>query len=185
MSSNAGCGGNLENEAVRQLLIRCWMTHDAMWFASALQDQGIETANRLNLAAIRGMGPIEVARIRKALGIGDINDSAQLRAFIEGAFELVGGDFMAFKWHWHEDGTARVDVQSCFAHDGIAKLGAIAEYECGIYERIYTWLDALGVGYSVQPPGGPGGRHCLLHHTGKCGRDFSFDFNRQKQETPS
>ena len=175
-----------DNEAVRQLLIRCWMTHDAMWFANALQDQGIETANRLNLAAIRGMGPIEVARIRKALGTGEINDSGQLRAFIEGAFELVGGDFMAFEWHWREDDTARVDVQSCFAHDGIAKMGAIAAYECGIYERIYTWLDALGIDYDIDPPNDTpndtAGRHCLLHRTGKCGREFKFNFKQQKHE---
>ena len=170
-----------KNAAVRQLLVRCWMTHDAMWFANALQEHGIESANRLNLAAIRGMGPIEVARIRKALNTADIENSGQLRAFIEGAFELVGGDFMAFDWHWHEDGTASVDVQRCFAHDGIARLGAIAAYECGIYERIYTWFDALGVGYTASPPG----RQCLLHHQGKCGRDFSFDFNRQDEEKTS
>ncbi|MDP6876793.1 MAG: hypothetical protein QF521_25040 [Alphaproteobacteria bacterium] len=170
-----------DNEAVRQLLIRCWMTHDAMWFANALQDQGIETANRLNLAAIRGMGPIEVARIRKALGTGDIDDAEQLRAFIEGAFELVGGDFMAFEWHWREDGTARVDVHRCFAHDGITKLGAIAAYECGIYERIYTWFEALGIAYTASPPG----RQCLLHHQGKCGREFSFEFDQpDKESTP-
>jgi hypothetical protein len=161
-----------KDEAVRQLLIRCWMTHDAMWFAATLRELGIETANLLNLAAIRGMGPIEVNRLKAALGVDEIASAEGLRAFIEAAFDLVGGDFMAFEWQWRDDGTARVDTRACFAHDGIAKMGVIADYQCGIFERIYTWLDALGIEYEATP----GGRQCLLHHQGKCQRDFSFNF---------
>ncbi|MDP6814863.1 MAG: DUF6125 family protein [Alphaproteobacteria bacterium] len=159
-------------EDIRQLLVRCWMTHDAMWFAAALRDSGTETANRLNLAAIRGLAPIEVKRIRQALGIEEVSNTDQVRAFVEGTFALVGGDFMAFDWTWRDDGTARVDTRHCFAHDGIAKLGVVADYQCGIFERIYAWLDALGVDYDADPSE----RHCLLHHQGRCWREFRFNF---------
>jgi len=35
------------------LLNRCWMTHDGMWFYHCFQEFGIEKANYLNKAAIK------------------------------------------------------------------------------------------------------------------------------------
>ncbi len=43
--------------------------------------------------------------------------------------------------------------RACFAYEGVAGLGVAAEYECGIYERIYGWLDALGLEYQATPTG--------------------------------
>jgi hypothetical protein len=54
------------------LLRKNWMTHDAMWFFHTLQECGIETANKINHAAIRAMAAVEVRRITKILGIGEI-----------------------------------------------------------------------------------------------------------------
>lgn len=51
------------------LLNRCWMTHDAMWFFNCWQQGGIEKANKINKAAIKSLAPIETKRIREALGI--------------------------------------------------------------------------------------------------------------------
>ena len=56
----------LEQHETVQLLTRCWMTHDAMWFRQVLEECGPEVANRLNLAAIRGLAPIELKRLLKA-----------------------------------------------------------------------------------------------------------------------
>lgn len=161
---------SVEAEQLKQLLLRGWMTHDAMWFKSALEELGIEAANRLNRAAIRSMAPIEVKRTLAALGMHGVSTFEQLERFISGAMGLLSGDFMRFRWDWRPPDLLRVDVQECFAHKGISRLGAIARYECGIFDRIYRWLDALGVGYVVTPEG----ELCTMHHQGSCVREVTF-----------
>ncbi len=162
-------------DELRELLVRCWMTHDAMWFATALEKTDIETANRLNLGAIRGLAPIEIGRVKKALGIETVASSAELRTFLEGMMGLVGGDFMDFTWDWRPGGTLRVDVGRCFAHDGIERMGAIEGYACGIFERIAGWFAVLGVTYEMTPSS----RRCMLHYEGQCFREFRFDWAEQ------
>lgn len=51
------------------LLNKCWMTHDGMWFFHCLQEFGIEATNKINKAAIKSLSSIETKRIKKALGI--------------------------------------------------------------------------------------------------------------------
>ena len=54
---------SLTKEKIIDLLNRCWMTHDGMWFFHCLKEFGIEKANEMNKAAIRSLAPIEIARI--------------------------------------------------------------------------------------------------------------------------
>lgn len=170
----------IDKEELKQLLVRCWMTHDAMWFANALKEVGIETANRLNLGAIRSLAPIEVRRILRALGIDEVEDPDRLKLFLEGTMQLVGGDFMAFEWNWRPDGSLCVDVERCFAHEGITRLGAIEQYQCGIFERICAWLDALGIDYDIAPAE----KRCMMHFEGRCHRDLRFRFDARASGAP-
>lgn len=161
-----------ELEALKQLLLRGWTTHDAMWFKSALEEFGIEVANRLNRNAIRSMAPIEVKRVKQALGLEELRSIDQLEAFMTGAMSLLCGDYMSFHWEWRPPDTLRVDVQQCFAYEGIKRLGAIDRYECGIFDRIYGWFDVLGVKHQVSPTG----EHCTKHRDGTCLRELRFTF---------
>lgn len=165
----------LTAEEVKQLLTRCWMTHDAMWFVSALSAVGIAGANQMNKNAIRSLAPLEVRRFKKALGIDQVNDLETLRRFFIGTMNLAVGDFMDYSWEWRPDDTWYIAMERCFAHEGIGRLGVIAEYECGIFERIYAWLDALGVKYTVEPRP----LLCMMHHEGRCFREFRFDFSEK------
>ena len=45
----------LTRHEIKELLGKCWITHDAMWFAHSLFTHGIDEANRLNRAAIKSM----------------------------------------------------------------------------------------------------------------------------------
>ncbi len=159
-------------EAIKQLLLRCWMTHDAMWFKAALDECGIDTANRLNRAAIRAMAPLEVKRILAALGMDGVANFDELRRFMTGAMDLLAGDFMEFDWDWRPPDALLIRVDACFAHKGITRLGAIDRYQCGIYDRIYRWFDVLGVTYEVTPAV----EHCTMHHDGDCLRQIRFAF---------
>lgn len=164
---------NLTKEDVKQLLNRCWMTHDGMWFMNVLGEVGIETTNKLNKGAIRSMAGLEVKRLQKALGIPEVNNIDQLKDFCEGAIGLLVGDYMDFNWSWAGEANAmRVDVYKCFAHNGIARMGVIDKYECGIFDRICSWFHNLNVKFQVTPdiPG------CMMHTDGQCHREFVFTF---------
>ncbi len=161
-----------DQEALKQFLLRGWMTHDAMWFKSALEECGIDLTNRLNRRAIRSMSPIEVKRVQQALGLEEVRSFDQLKAFMTGAMSLLCGDFMSFRWEWRPPDALRVDVQQCFANEGIKRLGALDRYKCGIFDRIYGWLDVLGVKHQVSPTV----EHCTKHRDGTCVRELRFSF---------
>lgn len=63
-------------------------------------------------------------------------------------------------------------LNHCFAHDGIQKMGVIAQCECGIFERMRGWFDALGVPYRISPESDG----CTMHPEGRCFRDFRVSF---------
>ena len=44
---------SLETEELKQLLIKCWMTHDAMWFRHCVEVCGIEKTNRMSESSTR------------------------------------------------------------------------------------------------------------------------------------
>jgi ketosteroid isomerase-like protein len=163
---------DLNSEPVKQLLLRGWMTHDAMWFKNALQMVGIETTNELNRRAVRDMAPFEVRRVLKALRMDGVSSFEELRAFMTGAMSLLGGDFMKFRWQWQPPDRLLAQVDECFAYRGVKRIGAIEKYECGIYDRVYGWLDALGIGYQISPDV----EHCTMHHEGRCSREIHFSF---------
>lgn len=163
----------IDKETLRGLLLRNWMTHDAMWFLQAVQRLGIEQANALNRAAVRGMAGVEAKRLKKLLGLTAVDSPDTLRAFFDAAIELVIPDFIEFTWAWGPGNrSVRFEITQCFARDGVTMLGVADDYECGIYERIYGWFDELGVPYEVTP----NVVHCTLHHEGTCVRDVEVRF---------
>lgn len=162
----------LSRDELKNLLLRGWMTHDAMWFKAAMEDCGVAVADRLNRAAVRSMAAIEVRRMMKALGLREIRHMDDLRMLFEGAWGLIKGDFMAFVPSYPAPNTIRWDVPACFAFDGIRQLGAIEAYNCGIFLRLETWLDTLGIKYQVTPRV----EGCMMHREGRCFREYRFDF---------
>jgi len=165
---------SLDKKELRELLNKCWMTHDGMWFYHCLQEFGIEKTNKINKAAISSLAPIEMKRIKKALGIEDIQTFEQLKEFIEGTFEIVKGDFMNFTFSYPSENVLHweFEAQKCFAYEGIKNIGVIDQYQCGVLYRIECWFDSLGIKYSVTPHV----EGCLMHTNGNCAGDFKFYF---------
>ncbi|MCK7507517.1 MAG: hypothetical protein MZV70_28085 [Desulfobacterales bacterium] len=120
-------------------------------FTTACREFGIEKANHLNKAAIKSLAPIEIERIKKALGIDNMNAS------------------MSFPrknvLHW------AFEPNKCFAFKGIRRIGAIDQYECGVIYRVACWFDSLGLQYSTPSVG-----RCLMLTGGTCSGDFEFIF---------
>ncbi len=160
----------LDKEALRDLLVRNWMTHDAMWFAHAAQHCGMEQANRLNRAAVRAMAALEARRLQKALDFPEITSFEELRDFVRQAFEVLRAPFMKFQLSFPEPNLMRWEIASCFAYEGVKTLGVADRYECGIFDRLESWFDTLGISWTATPPV----EGCLFHRTGACAREYRF-----------
>jgi hypothetical protein len=163
----------LEESELKEILIRNWMTHDAMWFYHCLQECGIEKTNKMNKAAVRAMGMIEIKRIQKALGMDKVETFEDFKLLSDATWSIVKGEFMKFSYSYPARNTLRGDFENCFAYEGIRQLGAIEQYQCGILERIYGWFDGMGIRYSVSPHV----EGCMMHTDGNCFREFTFNFD--------
>jgi Family of unknown function (DUF6125) len=164
----------LKHKEVKEILIKNWMTHDAMWFYHCLQECGIERTNKINKAAVRSMAIIEIKRVQKAIGMDKVETFEDLKSMVDATFNTVRGDFMDFTYGFPSPNILRGDWRGCFAYDGIKRLGIIDQYQCGILERIYGWLDGMGVKYSVSPEV----TGCMMHTDGKCYRDITFNLDK-------
>ena len=158
-------------ERLKGLLIRNWLTHDAMWFATAVEELGIEEANRMNRRAVHAMAGVEAKRILRIMGLEEVRTGAEVRRFFEAAIFLVIPSAIEFTLDW-EPGERAVtfEITRCFAFEGVTALGVADTYECGIYERVKGWLEALGVGFEMEPDVAL----CTMHHDGTCRRRFAL-----------
>lgn len=166
----------LKKEDIIDLLQRCWMTHDGMWFFHCLQEFGIETANRLNKAAIQSLAPLEVGRIRDVLGLGEkkLESFQDIRDFLAPVSALFIPAFMNIRISFPEENVLRWEFapSGCFAFKGIKRIGAIDRYECGVLYRLACWFDCLGLTYTVTPAIAG----CRMRDDGTCCGEFRFHF---------
>lgn len=165
----------LKKEEIIDLLQRCWMTHDGMWFYHCIREFGIQAANRINKEAIKSLAPFEIDRMKKAIGIERKIDTYEgLKYFFSRASKLFIPDFMnaTFTFSDENDLHWQFETQNCFAYKGIKRIGVIDRYECGVIYRLQCWFDTLGLNYSVEPQVGK----CLMLSNGTCSGIFKFIF---------
>jgi hypothetical protein len=163
-----------KKDEIKELLVKGWMTHDAMWFYNCLQACGIEKTNKINKAAIKNMAAIEIKRVQKAVGAEDLNTFDEFKRFFDMTMEIATGEFMKYTYSSPARNIIHGEWKSCFAYEGVKGLGVIDQYECGIMLRIETWLDTLGIRYEVEPKV----TGCMMHTDGKCFRDYRFFFDK-------
>jgi Family of unknown function (DUF6125) len=163
-------------KALKEHLIKNWMTHDGMWFYHCLQAFGIEEANRLNKAAIKSLAAIELKRARTLFGLDkdSVDTFDDLKDIIDAAFTVSKGDFMTFTYTFPEKNILRWEWvgQDCFAYQGMQRLGVIDRYECGVLYRVLCWIENTGVRYSASQEV----EGCLMHTGGKCTGEVMFFF---------
>jgi len=165
----------LNKQELKELLLKCWMTHDGAWFYNVYKKYGIEVANRLNKEAIKNLSILEMQRIRKSLGMENIKIETfeQLREFIDNGFSILKGDFMKFKYTFPKKNCMHWEMDKCFAFEGMKMIGVNKGYECGLIYRVCCWLDALGIEYELKPEI----NECLLYTHAKCVGDIIIKHN--------
>jgi len=166
----------LDSNDVKEIFSKNWLTHDAMWYGSCMQELGPEMANKLNKTAVRLMAGIEIKRILKLMGKPkefSVETFNELADIIDTAFRLVQTSFLTFDFSFPEKNLLRGCFNECFAYEGVKKFGLIENYECGIVERVKGWADGLGVPYTMTPDF----KGCLMHQKGECIVDVHFNLD--------
>jgi hypothetical protein len=160
----------IKKRELKELLLKCWMTHDGMWFYHCMQEWGIEKANVMNKAAIKSLAPIEIERIRKAFGIEHIETFYDVKTLCDAAFGVLTDDFMGFLYAFPSENILHWEMKKCFAYAGMKRLGVIDRYECGVLYRVACWFDNLGIKYTLSPRID----RCIMHSSGSCRGNFTF-----------
>jgi hypothetical protein len=162
----------IDKDQLKELLLKCWMTHDGMWFYHSMQEYGIEKANQINKAAIKSLATIEIDRIRKVFGPEKVETFQDLKTLADAAFGVLTDAFMGFQYNFPSDNVLRWEMKKCFAHAGMTRLGVIDRYECGVIYRVASWFDSLGIEYALTPRP----ERCIMHFSGSCCGEFRFFF---------
>ena len=135
----------LPQGAREELLRRAWYVHDARWFAAVTAECGIETANRLNRAAVRAVGEIEAGRLARALGKGPDRSLEGLLDLLHSGLELyIGAELMDMGLQKVDDHSYEVHVRECFVATNVTKAGIADVYECAVWDRVHGYHQAVG-----------------------------------------
>jgi hypothetical protein len=162
----------LDETERHEYIMKNWMTHDALWYAEAAGALGMEGASPMNLRVCRKLGRIEFARFLKQTGAPMPKSLAEVKHIAEEGMLLLVPPFMDFDIEWTDDDRMIFRIKDCFAHRGMTKYGMIDQYECGIFERIEGWLDAMELDYERTPDLS----RCLKYRGKECVVTMTFTF---------
>ncbi|NNL76750.1 MAG: hypothetical protein HKO68_10490 [Desulfobacterales bacterium] len=162
----------LNTKQIKDLLIKNWMTHDALWYAQVAGKYGMADASPMNLKVCRKLGQIEFKRLMKMLGTSAPNNMKEYQALFEIGQEVFVPDFMSMEIEYPDRNVQRYHVTECFAHRGMEKAGLLQDYECGIFERIVGWCDAMNLKYTQEPDLS----RCLKYRGKECKVALKFHF---------
>ena len=135
-----------------QLLVKCWMSHDARWFNAVAREFGMEAANRVNQAAVREAAKAEAQRVGRALGVPPPKDAAGCLRAQQALIGVLGPGLLDYEAQVDGADSYSIRVKRCFAHENVEKAGVASQYDCGIFARVEGWLEGMGLEHRVEPP---------------------------------
>ena len=163
---------SLDPIQLRDILIKNWMTHDALWYGEVAAKFGMAEASPMNLRVCRKLGQIEFKRFMQLVDAAPPADMKSYRKLFDSGWAVFVPEFMTFEIDYPSQNCQRVHVIDCFAHRGMERAGVIADYACGIFERIEGWWDAMKVKYERTPDLS----RCLKYKGQECLITVVFDF---------
>jgi len=141
----------INRDQLGDILLRNWMTHDALWYGEVAAKFGMAEASPMNLRVCRKLGRIEFKRLMNVVEAPPPNNFEAYRELFELGKEVFVPEFITIQIDYPGNSSQVFQVSECFAHNGMKKLGLLPEYECGIFERIEGWFDAMGLRYTRTP----------------------------------
>jgi hypothetical protein len=142
----------LMEDSQKDLLRRCWYSHDARWFMSVAEEYGLEVANRLNRRVCRALGEAEMRRFVAALGIDKPTTVRRLVEVMDQAMHLFAPAPLTKFDIWVIDGRSYgVWIRRCFIHENVTRAGIASSYVCAAFDRLQGWHDALDLPLAEDP----------------------------------
>ena len=141
----------INQNQLKDMLLRNWLTHDALWYAEVAAKLGMAEASPMNLRVCRKLGRIEFKRLMNAADALPPKNFTVYRELFELGKGVFVPEFIAIQIDYPGNSVQVFRVSECFAYNGVKKLGLLSEYECGIFERIEGWFDAMGLRYTRTP----------------------------------
>ena len=162
----------MNGEQVKNFLLTNWMTHDALWYREAASRFGMTEASPMNLRVCRSLGRIEFKRLLRETGSNPPKNMGQLKKLYQEARRILVPTLMETEVDFQRDDKIVFKTRTCFAHKGMTEAGLIDEYECGIFERIKGWFDAMEVDNMLSPDLS----RCLKYRGQECHVKVGFQF---------
>ena len=172
-------GRSLQGEELKEFLVNNWLTHDALWYGEVASRFGMAEASPMNLRVCRALGKIEFKRFLKATGSSLPEGMVALEELFHEAMGVFGPRAFDAEVDFCADDTVVMRSRECFAHKGMVRAGLIGEYECGIFERIEGWFDAMGLDYRRTPDLS----RCLKYSGEDCVVKIRFRFEGKEDPT--
>ncbi|MEB2345733.1 MAG: DUF6125 family protein [Deltaproteobacteria bacterium] len=137
----------------KEIVRRCWYSHDGHWFQSAAAELGMEMANQLNRRALRAQGASEARRLRKALGMREICGLDDFLRLFDALASVLVPPPTAVRLERPGDRSYAIHVDRCFVHESVVRAGNPESYQCAVFDRIAGWHDGAGLPLASEPPG--------------------------------
>ena len=146
MNQNINLLKSISNEKKIEILRKSWMSHEARYQMTIVQEFGWEKANKINKAVIHEMGKVMMYRLMNALGISHIDNIDDFKDICFTTQEFYYQPPL-FSVHLdRESDTSLIgSVEKCATIENIKRLGVSDQYECGCFAMHSGWYEALGM----------------------------------------
>jgi len=155
---------SLDETEQKEILRRCWYSHDGHWFVSVAAELGLDAANRLNRRALRAQGRTEARRFLKAFGIARIQGLEGFLRFFEATRRVLIPPPTEARLEVIGERSYAITVERCFVHESVVRAGNPDGTLCAVFDRIAGWHDGAGLPLAEEPPARPcekaAGREC-------------------------
>jgi hypothetical protein len=180
----------LTDDAQKDLLRRCWYSHDARWFMSVVEEVGLEAANRLNRRVCRALGEAEMRRFAASLDITTPTTVQQLVEVVDEAMRFfVPAPLTMFDTWVIDERSDGIWIRHCFIYDNVIRAGIASSYTCAAFDRVQGWHDALNLPLVEDPPALPCaktlGQECIRIMTSRLGRRHGLHSSRRGRDAPA
>lgn len=135
----------LTPEQRERLLRDSWISHDGQWVLKTAQEFGFDAASKLNKAAARSLGKIEMKRLMAAMKWGEIKNAEDFKRLLAIACNLYMPEEHKYDIEQLDDNSVLGRVLECYVYKNVSKAGTADYFRCAAKYRFTSWLEGCGL----------------------------------------
>jgi len=134
----------INQDQLKNILIKNWMTHDALWYGEVAAKFGMSEASPMNLRVCRKLGQIEFGRLMKMVEIPSPKNIEEYQELFELGEHVFFPDFVSAQISYPGNDSQIFDFLDCFAYKGMKKLGLLIYSEGSPFFFVWLFFGSLG-----------------------------------------